>query len=106
MKRNHCILISLLVVATSSGVLAQTAIDARTLAMLPSAPTPQAVNQNGSGIPSTATQSAAPQTGEPGAAATTLSSGSQNPSTPSGAQTLTLQEAEALAVKNNPQISV
>ena len=106
MKRNQCILISLLVVATSSGVLAQTAIDARTLAMLPSAPTPQAVNQNGSGIPSTATQSAAPQTGEPGAAATTLSSGSQNPSTPSGAQTLTLQEAEALAVKNNPQISV
>ena len=36
----------------------------------------------------------------------TLSSGSQNPSTPSGAQTLSLNQAEALAVKNNPQISV
>jgi outer membrane protein len=108
MKTNHYIFISLLAVALPSGVPAQTSVGARTIAMLPSAPMPQtAANQNPSGLPSTATapQTAASQTPSP--TPTTQSPNPQNPSSsPSSAQTLTLKEAETLAVKNNPQISV
>jgi len=111
MKKSHYIFISLLAVAIPSGLPAQTSVDARTVLTLPSAPLPQSTaGQNASGMPSTSIQSNAPQTATPqipAPPATMPSNSPQNPSSSlSAPQTLTLKEAESLAVKNNPQISV
>ena len=88
MKRLHLILPGIGVLALSACALAQTTIIARNYDSLPSAPTPQATpNQAGSmqaPPQATPTPQAAPAAGAP----------------------LTLKDAEALAIKNNPQISV
>lgn len=68
---------------------AQTSVDVQTSQQLPSAPAPQATpNQRTTNMPSNAPPSPAPQTG-PGVPAQ-----------------LSLKDAEALAIKNNPQVSV
>ena len=69
--------------------LAQASIDVQTAQSLPAAPMPQQV----SGQVSPAMAPSGPQSSDPQA----------NPATPTS---LSLKEAEALALKNNPQISV
>lgn len=64
---------------------------------LPSAPAPNLISTQVSNMPDAAT--AASQAPSP-------QSGPLNPSTTGAAQTLTLQQAQLLALKNNPQISV
>jgi outer membrane protein len=95
MKRVKIILPGIVVFALSACALAQTTVTAENVEALPSAPTPQtATNQNG-----TAQRQSQPASTPPQATAT-----SQIP--PAGGTTLTLKDAEALAIKNNPQISV
>jgi outer membrane protein len=108
MKRNYFILTGLLAATFAPCGQAQTSGDARTLAMLPSAPMPQTTpNQNAPGMPSTVPLSTTPQTTGPAPNPMPVpQSGSQNAPSSAGVQTLTLKDAEALAIKNNPQISV
>jgi len=69
--------------------LAQVSVNMQTAAGLPPAPAPQRVpTQNSSGPPANAQPSSAPQ------------------ANPGSAMSLTLKQAEALAIKNNPQISM
>lgn len=93
MKRAQIILPGIVVLALSACALAQTAITAKNIDALPSAPTPQtATNQS--------VQGQSPPTSTPPQA-------TSNPQmAPAGVTPLTLKDAEALAIKNNPQISV
>lgn len=89
MKRRHYSFFVFLAVTFAPCLLAQTTIQTRNLDLLPSAPTPQvAPGQNSTNLPANAPPSTAPQ-------------GSSGTATP-----LSLKDAEALAIKNNPQISV
>jgi outer membrane protein len=95
MKRVKIILPGIVVLALSACALAQTTVTAENVEALPSAPTPQtATNQN-----ETTQRQSQPASTPPQATAT-----SQIP--PAGGTPLTLKDAEALAIKNNPQISV
>lgn len=95
MKRAKIILAGIVVLALSACALAQTTVTAENIDALRSAPPPQtATNQNG-----TAQEQLQPTSTPPQATAT-----SQIP--PAGGTPLTLKDAEALAIKNNPQISV
>ena len=88
MKRAQIILPGVVVLALSACALAQTTVTARNINSFPSAPMPQtAPNQSGT-MPGQYQATATPQI------------------TPTGATPLTLKDAEALAIKNNPQISV
>jgi outer membrane protein len=95
MKRVKIILPGIVVLALSASVLAQTTVTAENVDALPSAPTPQtATNQNG-----TAQRQSQPASTPSQATATSQIA-------PAGGTPLTLKDAEALAIKNNPQISV
>jgi outer membrane protein len=88
MKRAQIILPGIVILALSTSALAQTTVTARNIDSLPSAPMPQAApNQNGA-MPGQSQATPPPQIA------------------PAGATLLTLKDAEALAIKNNPQISV
>ena len=88
MKRTRYILLAILAAALSSSALAQTSTDVRVVD-LPSAPAPQTASAQS---PTQATPGMPPVPAPQG-----------NSGIP---QALTLKDAEALAVKNNPQISV
>ena len=77
----------LIAVLSLSGV-AQTNIALRSGDMLPPAPLPQTASSSSSQLPANAPPNPTPQPG------------------PTGATPLTLKQAEQLAIKNNPQISV
>jgi outer membrane protein len=89
MKRAHQIILpGVVVLALSACALAQTTVTARNINSLPSAPMPQtAPNQSGA-MPGQSQATPTPQIA------------------PAGATPLTLKDAETLAIKNNPQISV
>jgi outer membrane protein len=103
MKRTNSILLGLSAIVFSNSLAAQSANEA-SVSSLPSAPTPQVsvaqllATQRSQATPQTtitATPAVAPQ-----ASATTPQSA------PGGATVLTLKDAETLAIKNNPQITV
>ena len=98
MKRAKSILVALTAIALSTAVTAQTAQQAASVASLPSAPTPQGVQDQG-------TVPVAPQTPLSSPPLAQMSAPTPQPA-PAGATVLTVKDAEALAIKNNPQITV
>lgn len=103
MKRTNSILLSLSAIVLSNSLAAQSANEA-SVSSLPSAPTPQVsvaqllATQRSQATPQTtitATPAVAPQASAP-----------TPQSAPGGATVLTLKDAETLAIKNNPQITV
>jgi outer membrane protein len=88
MKRAHIILPGVVVLAWSACALTQTTVTARSIDSLPSAPMPQTVPNQSGGMPGQSQATPTPQI------------------TAVGATPLTLKDAETLAIKNNPQISV
>src|ERR1700751_4357157 len=88
MQRAQIILLGIVVLASSACALAQTTVTADNIEALPSAPTPQAIPNQSGVMPGQSQAMPTPQTA------------------PVGAPLLTLKDAEALAIKNNPQISV
>ena len=88
------VLIAVLALLQPVCSLAQTSMDPQTAQSLPAAPVPQQIpEQTPPVVPPNGPQSSRPQPSPPQA----------NPATPTS---LSLKDAEALAVKNNPQISV
>lgn len=103
MKRTNSILLSLSAIVLSNSLAAQSANEA-SVSLLPSAPTPQVSilqllateHSQATAQPTiAATPAVAPQASAPTAQ-----------SAPAGATVLTLKDAETLAIKNNPQITV
>ena len=93
MKRAKIILAGIVVLAWSACALAQATVTAENIDALPSAPTPQ------TGKNQTVQGQSQPTSTPPQA--------TSNPQlAPTGGTPLTLKDAEALAIKNNPQISV
>src|SRR5215471_9323157 len=89
MKKAQSILSGFAALALSACAFAQTtALSAKNTDSFPSAPAPQMPPSLSGTMPSLQTPSPA------------------QPSAPQGASALTLKDAEALALKNNPQISV
>lgn len=97
MTRGNSILLGLTAIALSSCLAAQTANDAGS-SSLPSAPMPQTVRTNGL---LSAESQLSPSPMPPPQMATPA----PQPA-PGGVLTLTVKDAEALAIKNNPQITV
>jgi outer membrane protein len=97
MTRGNSILLGLTAIALSSCLAAQTANDVG-FSSLPSAPMPQTVRTNGS---LSAESQLPPSPMPPPQTATTA----PQPA-PGGVLALTVKDAEALAIKNNPQITV
>ena len=89
MKRTQSGLLGILVIMFSSWLAAQAPIEARNIESLPSAPMPLLPQQSTTpGMPPVAPAATPPMPN------------------PAGLTPLTLKDAEALAIKNNPQISV
>jgi outer membrane protein len=89
MKRAHQIILpGVVVLALSACALAQTTVTARNINSLPSAPMPQTAPNQSEAMPGQSQATPTPQIA------------------PAGATPLTLKDAETLAIKNNPQISV
>lgn len=95
--KSTCIVVGILIVALTQAGVAQVLNpgSTSTVDLLPSAPAPQ-IAQNTQGMPGTAT--AGMPSAPPSSAAAQTNVGTPSP--------LTLSDAEALALRNNPQISV
>ena len=102
MKKVNSILLGLTAIALSTCVAAQTAKDAG-LSSVPSAPMPQLVQTQGS---FSAESQIAPSPTSPSSTRPPQMSAPVPQPPPAGVTVLTLKDAEALAIKNNPQISV
>jgi outer membrane protein len=88
MRIQNSILLGTVIAALALPGAAQTNVAVRSSEGLPSTPSPQATSRPSSQLPTNAPAAPAPQPG------------------PSGATSLTLKQAEQLAIKNNPQISM
>jgi outer membrane protein len=97
MKRVQTFFPGIAVLALSACGLAQITVTAKNLDALPSAPMPQSSSQQ-------TTTVAGQLPGQTPAVSTAQTSSTQTSTT--GATPLTLKDGEALAIKNNPQISV
>ena len=102
MKKVNSILLGLTAIALPTCLAAQTANDAG-LSSLPSAPMPQVVQIQGSFSPES---QIAPSPTSPSSTRPPQMSAPVPQPPPAGVTVLTLKDAEALAIKNNPQITV